>query len=106
MKIFGLVITTKARIKEKETHDVLAGYNTGVQIGLEKGFENGYNYIISHSRDLTEDEFKSLIKYLKDHNMIISYSKTGVAVRVDINKDTRPYRTERITGITFILPNP
>ena len=102
MKIFGILITT-VRKNEVESANY---YLTGKKEGHETGIKDGMNFMMHHSRDLTEEEFDELIKFLKDRNMVLTYCQNyehnGLAVRVDITKDTRPYQRERITGRTFL----
>jgi hypothetical protein len=83
---------TSSRKEEKKHKDA---YDLGFKAGHEQGIHDGMNFMISHSRDLTEEEFKELIKFLTERNMVLTYCQNqyhnGLAVRVDVTKDTRAY---------------
>lgn len=80
-------------------------FDNGFKMGREAGIKEGMNLRLSQTRGLTEEEYAEVIQFLKERNLVLTYSATygnGFAVRVDCEKDPRPFRTVRATNITFL----
>ena len=70
--------------KSKET------FGNGYKVGKEEGLREGMNLRIKNGGELTELEYKEFLRYMGEHNLIVSYSVSyedrfscGLIVRKD-----------------------